>query len=202
MPSPAAAAEPQIDLPAPLTRLVGREREAADLRAQLLYEGGRLLTLTGPGGVGKTRLAIEVASSVAAAFPDGVRFVGLGPISDPGLVPSSVAQALGVREAGDQPLIDRLVAALRDQWLLLLLDNFEQVVGAAPVVSDLLAACPTLAVLATSRVRLRLSGEREYAVAPLALPAEMSQASPDRVAEAGPSASSPSGRGRRGPASR
>ena len=108
------------------------------------------------------------------AFPDGVLFVGLAPITDPDLVLPTVAQGLGVREAGDEPLAERLTASLRDKRLLLVLDNFEQVVEAAPLVADLLAACPGLKVLVTSRVRLRISGEREHAVPPLELlaPAE------------------------------
>jgi predicted ATPase/DNA-binding CsgD family transcriptional regulator len=183
--APPDPAKRQDNLPAPLTRLVGREREAADLRALLLDEGVRLLTLSGPGGVGKTRLAVEVAASVREAFPDGVRFVGLAPVADPSLVASTVAQALGVREAGDKPLPERLEAFLRDRRFLLVLDNFEQVVEAAPLVAHLLVACPTLAVLVTSRVRLRLSGEQEYAIAPLGFPPESGHSSPDRVAESG-----------------
>ncbi len=131
----------------------------------------RLLTLTGPGGVGKTRLALEAAAGLADTFPDGARFVSLAPITDPVLVAPMVAQALGVREAGDEPITERLAAFLRDKRLLLLLDNFEQVVEAAPLVTDLLAACPGLKGLVTSRVRLRLSGERDYPVPPLAVPA-------------------------------
>ena len=170
MASPAVALAPPSALPAPLTRLVGRDCELADLRALLLDEGTRLLTLTGPGGVGKTRLAVDLASSVADDFPDGVCFVALAPVSDPDHVAPTVAQTVGVREAGDAPLTDRLTASLRDERLLIVLDNFEQVVEAAPLVADLLAACPSLAVLVTSRVRLRLSGEREYPVPPLPLP--------------------------------
>src|SRR5262245_11200107 len=170
MSAPAVPFDRRNDLPSPLTGLIGRTREIEDLRALLLDEGARLLTLTGPGGVGKTRLAIELASSVAGTFSDGVRFVALAPVTDTDLVSSSVAQALGVRETGDEPLLDRLKVSLEDKRLLLVLDNFEQVVEAAPLVADLLVACPTLAVLTTSRVRLRLSGEREFAVAPLGLP--------------------------------
>jgi predicted ATPase/DNA-binding CsgD family transcriptional regulator len=184
MAMPAVAPDPQAALPRPPTRLVGREREVAALRALLADEGERLVTLTGPGGVGKTRLAVAVAASVAACFPDGARFVGLAAVSDPALVAPTVAQALGVREAGEAPLPERLAAALREERLLLVMDNVEQVVEAAPLVADLLAACPGLGVLATSRVRLRLSGEREYPVPPLALPAPAAAGSADAVAGA------------------
>jgi non-specific serine/threonine protein kinase len=128
----------------------------------------RLLTLTGPGGVGKTRLALEVAAEIAEMFADGVWFVGLAPIHDPGLVAPTIAQAFGVRESGDDvPLVDRLVLVLRDKRSLLLLDNFEHMVEATPLVADLLRACPGVTVLATSRMRLRVSGEHEHPVPPL-----------------------------------
>jgi predicted ATPase/DNA-binding CsgD family transcriptional regulator len=153
-------------LPTPLTSLVGREREivalAADLRGL-----DRLLTLTGPGGVGKTRLAVAAAATVARDVPDGVCYVPLGSISDSRLVAQAIAHALDVREAGGESFEARIESALRDRGLLLVLDNFEQVIEAAPLVADLLAACPNLKVLVTSRVRLRISGERERPVPPL-----------------------------------
>jgi non-specific serine/threonine protein kinase len=158
---------PIANLPTPLTPLVGREREVSVVSDLVQRHEVRLLTLTGPGGVGKTRLALHVTARVADAFPQGVAFVGLASITDPALVAPAIAQALGVRDAGDEPLVARLAAFLGDQRLLLVLDNFEQVVAAAPVVADLLTACPHLTVLVTSRVRLRVSGEREYAVPPL-----------------------------------
>jgi predicted ATPase/DNA-binding CsgD family transcriptional regulator len=142
----------------------------------------RLLLLTGPGGVGKTRLALHLAANVAGAFPDGVWFVSLAPITDPNLVMSTIAQGLAVREAGDEPLAERLTAFLRDKRLLLVLDNFEQVVEAAPLVSELLSACSGLKVLVTSRVRLRISGEREHAVPPLGIAEQGEHTSADEVA--------------------
>ncbi|MGH2604562.1 MAG: ATP-binding protein, partial [Dehalococcoidia bacterium] len=156
-------------LPCPLTRFIGREREIAAHAGLLQRDDVRLVTLTGPGGVGKTRLAIQAATEAAAAFPDGVWFVPLAPIAEPNLVVSAIVQLLGVREAGDESLVERLITFLRHKDLLLVLDNFEQVVEAAPVIAQLLAACPSLSVLVTSRVRVRVYGEREYEVPPLGL---------------------------------
>ncbi len=158
-------------LPQPLTALIGREREITTLVALVRREEMRLLTLTGPGGVGKTRLALEVAARVAERFPDGVWFVGLGAITDPDLVASAVAEALDVREASDRLILDRLRTFLGEKRLLLLLDNFEHVLEAAPLVAELLGGCAGLTVLATSRARLRVSGEREHAVPPLSVTA-------------------------------
>ncbi|MBA2520649.1 MAG: tetratricopeptide repeat protein [Chloroflexia bacterium] len=156
-------------MPVSLTPLVGREGEVAAVLHLLHDPDVRLLTLTGPGGVGKTRLALRAAADVAGAFAGGVWFAGLASVTDPGLVPSAIAQALGIRLAGEELDGDQLAMHLRGQRQLLVLDNFEHVVAAAPRVADLFGECPELTVLATSRVRLQISGEREHPVPPLGL---------------------------------
>jgi len=172
-------------LPAPLTPLVGREQEIAAVCALLWRPEVRLVTLTGTGGVGKTRLALGVAAAVNADFADGICLVALAPLIDPGLVLSTIAQALGVQEQGSRPLLEGLQDHLREKQLLLLLDNFEQVVSAAPVVAELLVAAPRLRVLVTSRTSLHLSGEHEFVVPPLALPDLRNLPPPDRLLQYG-----------------
>ena len=170
----AAAPERRPVLPLLPSPLVGRARELAEVEALLHHTLAgspvRLLTLTGPGGVGKTRLALQVAHAVADTYADGAVFVALAPLRDPALVIAAIAQALRVTEDGRCPLPDAVRLHLRDKHLLLLLDNFEHVVEAAPLVADLLSACPGLRVLATSRARLHLSGEHLYLVPPLRTP--------------------------------
>jgi non-specific serine/threonine protein kinase len=156
------------NLPAQVTSFIGREREIGEVKRLLATT--RMLTLTGPPGTGKTRLGLQVAAQVLDRFADGVFFVDLAPISDPQLVPSTVAQALGVREAGGQPLLETLKNDLRGKRLLLLLDNFEQIIDTAPLVGELLSASPGLKALVTSREPLHVYGEQEYPVPPLALP--------------------------------
>jgi predicted ATPase/class 3 adenylate cyclase len=157
------------NLPIQITSFIGREKELAEVKS-LLVNGTRLLTLTGPGGTGKTRLALQVAAGTITEFADGAYFVDLAPIGDPGLVVSTVAEVLGVTEGGARPLQESLEAHLKEKELLLVLDNFEQVVEAGGVVEQLLQASPRLKVLVTSRAVLHRYGEREYPVPPLALP--------------------------------
>lgn len=168
-------------LPLPLTSFIGRAREIAELKR--LLGKTRLLSLTGAGGSGKTRLALEVAGEVMDDFADGVYFVPLAPIDDPALLMPAMAQTLGVQEVQGRTMLDSLKDYLRQKHLLLVLDNLEQLLAAAPMLTDLLETAPHLTVLATSRERLRLSGERDYAVAALPLPDPKQLPSPERLTQ-------------------
>jgi AAA domain len=146
-------------LPRPLTSFIGRERELA--QARRLLQDSYLVTLTGPGGSGKTRLCIALAAQVAAEYPDGVYFVPLAPVRDPGLVPSTIAQSIGLQDARDRPLMEHLVSQLRERQLLIVLDNFEHLLAGAPVVTQLLQETSAVRILVSSRSPLRVSGEQE-----------------------------------------
>lgn len=169
MPSASSFMDVGRSLPRPLTPLIARERELAAVVSLLRDPAMRHLTLTGPGGVGKTRLAIAAAADVTSDFPDGVVFIDLSPVSNPSLVLDTIASRLGLREIGSGSLRDRLLAAVANRRLLLVVDNFEQVVVAASGLHLLLDACSGLTLLITSRIRLRITGEREFSVAPLPL---------------------------------
>src|SRR5919202_3158067 len=162
--------EPSQPLPLPATPLIGREQEVAAVRQQLSQPAVRLVTLTGPGGIGKTRLALQVAAELLNEFANGVWFIDLAPLSTPQLVAARIATTLGVQVAGDEQIVVKLKGYLSEKQLLLVLDNFEQVVEAATLVADLLQAVPGLKVLVTSRVALHLSSEREVPVPPLSVP--------------------------------
>jgi predicted ATPase/DNA-binding CsgD family transcriptional regulator/DNA-binding XRE family transcriptional regulator len=172
-------------LPAPLTSFVGRQREAAAVADLVLADLVRLVVLTGPGGVGKTRLALRVATDLRDEF-DEIRWVSLAPVSSPSFLVPAIAEALQIRETAEMPLQERLVQVLGGRRLLLVLDNFERLVPAAPRVADLLGACPKLKVLATSRATLGISGEQIFPVPPLALEEEAVQLFVERARSAQP----------------
>ncbi len=155
-------------LPHPPGPLIGREREMVAAGRLLLDNDGRLLTLLGPGGVGKTRLALELLIRHENAFDNGAAFVGLAPLRDPGLMPAAIADALGLRETGQQDIWAALLSHMRDRRILLALDNFEQIVDAASLVGELLLACPHLSILVTSRRALNVRAEQRFPVQPLA----------------------------------
>ena len=162
--------ERQNILPAQTTSLIGREKETEEVIQLLKRDDVRLVTLTGPGGTGKTRLSIQVASELIHEFEDGVFFIPLAPISDPVMVGSAIAQVLGVVETGIRPVVESLTSYLKKRQMLLVLDNFEQVMPAGPVIAELLAGCPPLKVLTSSREVLHLNGEHELPVLPLTVP--------------------------------
>jgi predicted ATPase len=168
---PADQAQPRsVGVPVPASRFIGREREVRALRDLLAQPDVRLVTLTGPGGIGKTRLALEVAAGVRGRFRDDVSVVALDSVPSAGTVAPAIQQALGLRDVSGRDPIEVLKDSLRDQEMLLVLDGFERVIGAAPVVADLLEACADLKALVTSREVLRISGERVFDVPPLAVP--------------------------------
>ncbi len=169
------------NLPPSLTPFVGRDGDVAIVRQRLERPDARLVTLTGPGGVGKTRLALQVAADVVDRFADGVWFSPLPPIRDPSLVMPTIARALGLPYPAEPQAMDEVVHGLRSTQLLLILDNFEQVGSVAPMIADLLEGAPDLKILATSRAPLRISGECEFAVLPLALPAPTPAPSADHL---------------------
>jgi predicted ATPase/class 3 adenylate cyclase len=159
---------PKHNLPAQISSFIGRQREIAEVKRFLAVT--RLLTLSGPPGTGKTRLALQVASQVLDQFEDGVYFVELAPISDPRFVVRTIAQVFGIGESGSGSLVENLKNYLHDKQLLLVLDNYEQIIETAPLVSDLLSVAPDLKVMVTSRQVLQVYGEQEYLVPPLSVP--------------------------------
>ena len=158
------------NLPIEPTTFIGREKEVATLCDLARRPEVRLLTLTGPGGVGKTRLSLQVAAELSELFADGVFLVPLAPVSDPEQVVPAIAQTLSIGEVGDQPLLALVKSVLKEKHILLLLDNFEQVSDAAIQIANLLSTCPKLKVLVTSRVVLHVRAEQEYAVPPFSVP--------------------------------
>jgi predicted ATPase/class 3 adenylate cyclase len=161
---------PPNNLPVQVTAFIGREAELSEVIRRLSTEGVHLVTLTGPGGIGKTRMALQAAAELVERFEDGIYLIDLASIRDPESVPIAIGRTLGIREPSGHSLLDELKAKLREKKLLLLLDNFEQVTAAAPIVVELLQNCPNLKLLVTSREALRVRGEYVFPVPPLALP--------------------------------
>jgi predicted ATPase len=181
--APSPAGDFVSNLPVQPTGFIGREEEISAVRDMLLRDGVRLMSLTGPGGTGKTRLGLQVATGLREHFPAGIFFVPLADISGPDRVVSKIAEQVEVREGGSQPLLDNLKDYLRDRHMLLLLDNFEHVLPAASTVADLLAAAPWLKILVTSRAPLKLRAEHEFPVPPMRLPDLSQPLSPERLGE-------------------
>jgi predicted ATPase len=183
---PGKQAEPrQANIPVQRTVFVGREKEIAAAKELLLSNDVRLVTITGPGGIGKTRLGLEVASGLQDDFPGGVHFVPLSPLRDPGLIAPLIVQTLGIRETGGQSSLEQLKRHLQDSAhapVLFLLDNFEHLMQAAPLVADLLAIAPNLKILVTSRAALHVYGEREFPVPALGVPDAQAKTSLDALA--------------------
>ena len=173
--------ERRNNLPTQLTPFLGRAEEGVAVRRRLCHAQVRLLTLTGPGGIGKTRLALQVAAQLLDHFADGVWFADLSPLRDPALVAATIAAALGVKEVRGRPVVESLKAYLREKQILLVLDNFEQVLPAALLVDDLLHAAPGLQILVTSRVMLRVYSEHDFLVPSLDVPDLMHPAGLDRL---------------------
>jgi predicted ATPase/DNA-binding SARP family transcriptional activator len=177
---------PDNNLPAQTTAFIGREREVVEIGQLLRHEARRLITLTGTAGSGKSRLALQVAAqflATDAATLDGVYFVPLAPLSDPELVPGAIAQAIGVTETANRPVHESLIRALAEKRILLLLDNFEHILPAVGLVGDMLAACPGIKVLVTSRASLNLRGEYEYPVPAMPMPGAGGQPDPEQIAQ-------------------
>jgi predicted ATPase/DNA-binding CsgD family transcriptional regulator len=171
---------PLNNLPSPLTSFIGREAEIAEIK-QLLLEPSRLVVLTGPGGTGKTRLALQVARELVGYYRDGVWLVGLASLNDPSLVANAIAQTLNLNTSGGVNPVEVLKRSLAHKHILLLLDNFEHLQGASPLVSELLANAPQASILVTSREHLHIYGEQEYPVSPLRLPALLGSENPEQL---------------------
>ncbi len=181
-PEAAAAETKRIILPVQRTPLVDRTEQSEKALSWLARPEVGLVTLTGPGGAGKTHLALHIATRMRDQFADGVVFVPLAPLSDAALLASTIATTLGLRESGGQAITESLIEALRDKQLLLVLDNFEQVVKGAPLIAQLLETCPRLKILVTSRRKLRVRGEKELPIPPLEVPAETGRISVEQLA--------------------